>query len=443
MDFGKKKERQTGIIDDETAIAMAQQGKKNGGKGKGKQKQSGFKLSDAQDAGVSKPKPAPRNKKNSKPKLAAAPSAKSHSRFYEEGGLRIPLYDQKGKKKTNARDGRSLAQKTSKADLLKIVKEYAGGAKAEEFRNANASRNQIGAWVQYVETQALGKGPANEKEREKADPAANTKPIALDAAEQNSKRKRDNEQAPTLPQQTAKKQKFEVRDAKEGEPIASHGNARYHQKKKKIFKPQGTKDEEASLQFLTSIMIDYLTNEQDDMASTASRSATAPPKIDNKHLMKEHPLIPALELNPSHNHRNPLSPPSTQILHQPAQRCHIILTASSDTAVHETTIPYRKDRNAAPYFKNKLKSDSPTAPYLKPGKHGWDHENHRWGFQGDPDLLTGVGHQVDPRDAERLKREQKNGKDVAWYAEKYPGRLGNQYPCGCQLPWDDEDSEEE
>lgn len=115
-------------------------------------------------------------------------------------------------------------------------------------------------------------------------------------------------------------------------------------------------------------------------------------------------------------------------------------------------------------------------PYLKPGKHGWDYELHRWGFEGDEDLHTGVGHQVDPDDQERFDEceglteefRSKYGRKVYSWAEmeqlvsldeynrfweaedfckvfkaRYPAKGAHQWPCGCHVPPGEDDSEEE
>ncbi|PVI06186.1 hypothetical protein DM02DRAFT_681668, partial [Periconia macrospinosa] len=83
----------------------------------------------------------------------------------------------------------------------------------------------------------------------------------------------------------------------------------------------------------------------------------------------------------------------------------------------------------------------PPVKFLKPGKHGYDYENGREYFEGDPDLYTGYGHDVDPADEERLARE--GDAFYSEYRKKYSGYLGIQWPCGCRYPRSDSDSEEE
>jgi hypothetical protein len=113
-------------------------------------------------------------------------------------------------------------------------------------------------------------------------------------------------------------------------------------------------------------------------------------------------------------------------------------------------------------------------PYLKPGKHGLNEETGRYYFEGDPDLITGKGHEIALEDkkreleqylwgasyndkyktvpAEQVKPEDKEGfsKNEDWWRyfnQKYPKRHWvhkyNFWPCGCQREWDDSWSEAE
>lgn len=118
-----------------------------------------------------------------------------------------------------------------------------------------------------------------------------------------------------------------------------------------------------------------------------------------------HPLTNALDLNPDWD---PISADpqakgtATRVLNLPGQRCHAIVTAESSSVVHITEIPYTR-KVPVPQGGQPLPRDADTpshqaAPYLKPGPHGYDYTNHRWHFGSDPDLRTGVGHQVEPDD---------------------------------------------
>jgi hypothetical protein len=173
----KKKERQTAIIDDAEALAMlevqSQQGRRGGGKKAGGKSKPGFSFSKAQNAGVSKPnsKTAPHDtgvpKNNQtpkkghalKPKTAFTHSTHPVAQFYEEDGLRIPLFDMRGKRKMHAKDGNAMAIRHPRSYLLDIVKEYAGEDKKQKFEAENLSKKEIGAWIEAVETKAYGSAP--------------------------------------------------------------------------------------------------------------------------------------------------------------------------------------------------------------------------------------------------------------------------------------------
>jgi hypothetical protein len=105
----KKKERQTNIISDADALAMAEAQAPGGRKGAGKKGK--FDISKAQNAGISKPKAKPAPQNSLAPKANLGSKSESVPQFYEEDGLRIPLYSDKGKKHTNARSGTALGHK--------------------------------------------------------------------------------------------------------------------------------------------------------------------------------------------------------------------------------------------------------------------------------------------------------------------------------------------
>lgn len=146
MDTVKKKERQTHIIDDLDAIELVQQGQR---KGVPKQKKTGGpNLPGPHSASGAKPKPAKR-----------APSIKEAGpRFYEKGGLKIPLYDKSGKKRPHARLSQGLRNKNLD-QLLDIVEEYAGANKKNEFKYADKTKTAIADWIEAAETRALLPNP--------------------------------------------------------------------------------------------------------------------------------------------------------------------------------------------------------------------------------------------------------------------------------------------
>jgi hypothetical protein len=110
----------------------------------------------------------------------------------------------------------------------------------------------------------------------------------------------------------------------------------------------------------------------------------------------------------------------------------VIFTRINDTEVAQTTIPLPVGR-----------TEEQAAPYLKKGQHGYDSVRSRWHFAGDPDLVTGVGHQIDPYDAEAAKT---GPEALAAFNKKYPGQYtGHLWPCGCHIEYENEGevSEEE
>ncbi|KAK7180299.1 hypothetical protein PSPO01_13715 [Paraphaeosphaeria sporulosa] len=106
-------------------------------------------------------------------------SASGHH-FFTADGLRVPLYDARGKRITQARDGRAVAHKISRQRLLdEYVRKYAGNDKVDEMEGKTQgaqkwSKNQIGDWITEVETRAYGRGPKGRtvKERKEGDGAS-------------------------------------------------------------------------------------------------------------------------------------------------------------------------------------------------------------------------------------------------------------------------------
>lgn len=146
----------------------------------------------------------------------------------------------------------------------------------------------------------------------------------------------------------------------------------------------------------------------------------------------EHPLIQALGLNRYWDPEFCPYPDPHKTINLLATKERVYLMATRDGQVHEITIPYPV---------TETQSEPEASPYLKPGKHGWDYELHRWSWEGDPDLHTGVGHSVEPEDAERLLRE--GNSFSAEYYHKHPGWGAHTWPCGCHKIRDEDDSEEE
>lgn len=138
--------RKTNIIDDEVGLeqSLAQQGR---GKGKGNKKQQ-------TTGGLLKSKSAPDIKA----------TRNSGARFYEEDGLKIPLYEPRGKKRAHARASVGLRNK-SEEELLDIVEAYAGRDKRQAFKNGGYSKKHIAEWIEEKETLALGPNPKSKLNR--------------------------------------------------------------------------------------------------------------------------------------------------------------------------------------------------------------------------------------------------------------------------------------
>jgi hypothetical protein len=139
-------DRTTNIIDgDEFVRSMATAGKK----GKGKKKATG---------GASRP---PKSQKASTVPTArekkAAATKDTAARFYEANGLKIPLFDNGGRKRI-ARSANTIAKK-SLEELLDIVEQYAGTDKKEKLRNKGLGKNRLVKWIEDQETLAFAHKP--------------------------------------------------------------------------------------------------------------------------------------------------------------------------------------------------------------------------------------------------------------------------------------------
>lgn len=128
----------------------------------------------------------------------------------------------------------------------------------------------------------------------------------------------------------------------------------------------------------------------------------------------------------------------TKIVHLPEIESVVILSATSSknsTAVQRLVIPTHPEE-----LYKLMHPSAAEPPTLAPGHHGGYRRNPLWSFERDPSLDTGVGHQIDPADQERLI------KDPSFWAEfdkKYPGDAGHgEWRCGCPMT-DDGWSEEE
>jgi hypothetical protein len=152
MYSSKQNKRQTTIIEDLGAIGLAEQSRQGAPK--------------KNAAGRSGPSAA-RKASSPKPKATKKPTASQDIglRFYEGNGVKIPLYDEGGRKRAHARLSKSLRNKNTDY-LLEITEQYAGKDKRKEFENSNKTKAEIADWIEEKETIALGPNPRSALECE-------------------------------------------------------------------------------------------------------------------------------------------------------------------------------------------------------------------------------------------------------------------------------------
>jgi len=152
-------DRTTNIINDAEvahAMAMSSQGKKQA-KNRKKPTDGGafsFKAS-------KKPSGTITANKGAKTAANMIMSRGPRARFYEENGLKIPLYDNDGqgtRRRLHARLAKSLLNRSAE-NLLDIVEQYAGADKKQELRNKRLSKLKLATWIEEKETLALGRNP--------------------------------------------------------------------------------------------------------------------------------------------------------------------------------------------------------------------------------------------------------------------------------------------
>ncbi|KAF2791483.1 hypothetical protein K505DRAFT_363792 [Melanomma pulvis-pyrius CBS 109.77] len=452
-------------------------------------------LNDAQALSLStstqKKAPRARNPPESATTKAAGPM---RVEYYEQNGLKINLYEKVSKKRrAGARQVSTLVNKHGK-DLLDIIQDYAGPSKRQEM--ATKLRKEQAEWISEVETLALGP-PLETKRGKKATaqsagqdlgggdqenknqaitttivnkpqptangygvymqprqssqeehsttrlpqgvlkngatnptgfakgpilPATQRVPISLTTAIAEQASGSNINKASTISASSAihKKTKKRPRDIDEHPDEESTQISRRLKKAKKSHREK-MPDQNFTRSGMTSIQERERVSISPILESTEIPSC-APAKV-NRASDKRHPLLDILNLDPSS------ASTSTTVCSLNDRKETAIITAVSEACVLQTFIPWVQP-----------KPQERMVPFLKPGKHGWDYENHRWGFERDEDLHTGHGHQVEPADEARKNADPSFARE---FRQKYPGVLGNQWPCGCQMPWNDEDSEEE
>jgi hypothetical protein len=160
---------------------------------------------------------------------------------------------------------------------------------------------------------------------------------------------------------------------------------------------------------------------------------------------------------------------STMVVHLPECGEDRVLTAvynskTGQTVLHDTPIPHIRPDTTAPSTRPQ------EAPFLKIGRHGRDGD-----FENDPDRETGRGHDINPQvqcefgryhriRSQLLRRyprypqvgdggivtlndKQSWDENERWYIDfkkTYKGYfVAHLWPCGCEIPREGDESEEE
>ncbi|KAF1959835.1 hypothetical protein CC80DRAFT_584515 [Byssothecium circinans] len=447
----------TNVISDDMAMqiaaAQSQQAKKRTRGG------GGFKLS----RGRGNPGSSRSNATSSSAPLKAPHSGqKSRGQIHTSNDAARPA--QKPTWRSN-HTMKSLTRKTVD-DLYEIVRKRGGTAKEKEFRESKATKGTMARWILDVES--INTGDAAKDIRNDGLPA-NTSAAGpgLPSSIANLSNKRQRVGNPTASeQQTVKKPKTRHTNFKhptspqisKGAPVkqtqlqtTSLGDDRSNVDTDEIQRlllrefyndPEPLTSPGSMSPGIGRAKFKGKSAERDRNIPTLKYVERRPKKVNDKHLVDRHPTIDALGLNPD-PHAAPLDGTRTVRL----KRNLVVVSAVPSRYglaphLHETTIP-KSDLTKIhkEYTTGEKEVWDTLVPHLKPGKHGWDDENHCWAWEGDPDLEAGVGHQVELADQERL--DWAGAAFEKEFFQKYPGRRGNQWPCGCQLPWNDSDSEEE
>jgi hypothetical protein len=447
--------RQTTIIDDFSAVEIAQQGQRRAPK---KSKADRSRPSATQNASSPKPK-APKKPKATKD---------TGPRFYEGNGVKIPLYDEAGKKRAHARLAKTLRNKNTDF-LLDTAEQYAGKAKRREFEKANKTKAEIADWIEEMETIALGPNPKSALKGESGqrprmlcarkligvdlniedEEALWVQPKDQDKG--NGKRKRDCTPEPAHdPQQTIKKPRIHNTDAEPLEaPILD------------MVQVQAKASDERPKSMIDEQKLDELPRLSSDISMSPAEEA-------------EKQLEAARQVDLLHDFMgdigiHPENPDASSFLVQLPEETRVLTAVTNantgQLTLHDTPIPRDHSRTMG------HQPQPSQQPHLKPGMHGRNGD-----FQNDPDRRTGRGHEVSSEDHIALSRYMSfrgqvlrihprfpaagAGQEIEptvreswddnerWYngfTQRYPGfSVGHLWPCGCEKLRDEgEDSESE
>ncbi|KAF2445043.1 hypothetical protein P171DRAFT_472951 [Karstenula rhodostoma CBS 690.94] len=469
-------------------------------------------------------------------------SASDH-RFFTAPGLRIPLYDARGKRITHARDGRVIVHKISRERALdEYVRKYAGDDKVQEMEGkthgaAKWSKDQIGDWITEVETRAFGQGPKGKTTKERKEekrgengvkmqedgaggrgeapkgrvtrsmseemkmlltmgegiedmpapmPVSKSRPqdiggatvanrgyIATTNGDANGKRKLPARES----QETNKKPRLDRINAAAPSLSTAKAPASSPAQATSITRaPSNGKPDIATRMLPPNRKAATTSNPlttQTTKALPPRKPRQPPPRPDtfpwnhadddlylahvpDLHNLETHPFLSIFSLDPIFE-PSPGQPSYTtplRTLPLPSSRSHLLVSTTAHNraspTIHAILLPHRdlENQRAAALADKKIppphrRRKNISKPFLKPGTHGWDYEKHAWGFEGDEDLETGLGHQVDPGDERALSEGEMSWEE---FGKKYPGVRGGRggmWPCGCVGVGEEGESEEE
>ncbi|KAF2033645.1 hypothetical protein EK21DRAFT_108775 [Setomelanomma holmii] len=462
MDPSKNKARQTNIIDDFEAIALAQQGQRKKPQKKKKavtfQPHSPHNLSRRTQA-----KPIPK-KRFEVSKLAVAPGVASNTKttsaaimaherqeYFDGDGIRVPLYDIDGRNRPYARLSSAILLR-NRDQLLDIVEDYAGADKRKQIEAEERDKKYIADWIEQAETIAMGPNPDSKLGQDSSDedevaPVTSSK-VKL-ASQQSaghapSKRKRPRRKYIPTPYspQTTKKQKSQP--AEEQLPQQSkvahiednlHAEHRVLQvsNAKRTFLDQINAEREANL---FAFMNDVQLYPDVQETSETSRVVQIPENREDRVLTASwqrkpiegsHALRPTLHDTPiAHNPRDRKPPkPHNQPpflnegTHGRHGNCGIDQnrrTGRGHQLSRENEVTYAKYLDV----RGKILQHYPTYPKIKPGEEVNQDTRDAW------------------NDMERY---------FTSFRAKYPGNQVNHlWPCGCEklrFGSEEEESEEE
>ncbi|KAH7088406.1 hypothetical protein FB567DRAFT_628124 [Paraphoma chrysanthemicola] len=465
MDPGKKKAAHTNIIDFDEVAALTQQGqrkkppKRKPGVSTAKRprdaprksevtKPSGSRTTTVKTSVKQTSRKSPKAPKSltqqdtasseqAKPTRKLAAGHQSGSRYFEASypafSLKIPLYDQDGKKRQHARLSATLCSR-SRDELLELVEEYAGRDKRKQFVGENMTKKNIANWLEYAEQLALGANPVSklgesrdEDNEDDGDGTTDPDPeLANDSSQTQGKRKRSDPSSPAhKSSQTTKKQRTQGADQH-----TSHESTTDHAQ-------SDTTPEVRKAGYSKARRAD------EDAQRLANLTA----------FMKDQNLLPDETRDVE----------TTLIVHLPEANEDRILTASwqPKTSIHTgTLVPTLHDTPISLDPRQRRPPNLSTEPpFLKTGMHG-----RHGDFGNDPDRRTGRGHQVrhedavayekylhtrgsvyarypvyphshinDPIDPMTKETWRVNELVAAAFDVKYPGYAVNHlWPCGCE-----------